>query len=188
MSIGVKLSCIATSCCCARPRPHFPWSQLRSVLHRPTTRDCRLDHEGTVTPVKNQVQFLNEFVVFAKLLCEDRCAVLDNINLHSSLVAKERELVKLLCDEDSCAGLMNQFNFHSALVANELSSPNCCAKTVRLCWTGSTFHRFVSRMSCKQYTSHVTFFSCLCALVMLCHTTLAQVFVRVISSMCHAPE
>ena len=26
------------------------------------------------------------------------------------------------------------------------------------------------------------------ALVMMCHTTLAQVFVRVISSMCHAPE
>ena len=41
---------------------------------------------------------------------------------------------------------------------------------------------------CKQYTSHVTFFSCLCALVMLCHTTSAQVFVRVIPSMCHAPE
>ena len=41
---------------------------------------------------------------------------------------------------------------------------------------------------CKQCTSHVTFFSCLCALVMLCHTTLAQVFVRVIPSMCHAPE
>ena len=36
-------------------------------------------------------------------------------------------------------------------------------------------------------TPHDTFFSCLCALVMLCHTTLAQVFVRFISSMCHAP-
>ena len=42
--------------------------------------------------------------------------------------------------------------------------------------------------SCEQYTLHVTFFSCLCALVMMSHTTLAQVFVRVISSMCHAPE
>ena len=40
----------------------------------------------------------------------------------------------------------------------------------------------------KQYTSHVTFFSCLRACVIICHTTLAQVFVRVISSMCHAPE
>ena len=37
-----------------------------------------------------------------------------------------------------------------------------------------------------QYTSHVTFFSCLCACVIICHTTLAQVFVRVISSMSHA--
>ena len=43
-------------------------------------------------------------------------------------------------------------------------------------------------MICKQYTSHVTFFSCLRACVIICHTTLAQVFVRVISSMCHAPE
>ena len=41
---------------------------------------------------------------------------------------------------------------------------------------------------CKQYTSHVTFFSCLRACVIICHTTLAQVFVRVISSMSHAPE
>ena len=41
---------------------------------------------------------------------------------------------------------------------------------------------------CKQYTSHVTFFSCLRALVMMCRTTLAQVFVRVIPYMCHAPE
>ena len=47
---------------------------------------------------------------------------------------------------------------------------------------------FRAPSTCEQYTSHVTFFSCLCALVMLCHTTLAQVFVRVISSMCHAPE
>ena len=39
----------------------------------------------------------------------------------------------------------------------------------------------------KQYASHVTFFSCLRALVMMCHTTLAQVFVRVIPSVCHAP-
>ena len=46
----------------------------------------------------------------------------------------------------------------------------------------------LAKPSCKQYTSHVTFFSCLCALVMMCHTTLAQVFVHVISSMCHAPE
>ena len=45
----------------------------------------------------------------------------------------------------------------------------------------------VEALFCKQCTSHVTFFSCLCALVMMCHTTLAQVFVRVISSMCHAP-
>ena len=48
--------------------------------------------------------------------------------------------------------------------------------------------RWSCQASCKQYTSHVTFFSCLCALVMMCHTTLAQVIVHVISSMCHAPE
>ena len=45
-----------------------------------------------------------------------------------------------------------------------------------------------NRRGGKQCTSHVTFFPCLCALVMLCHTTLAQVFVRVISSTCHTPE
>ena len=39
---------------------------------------------------------------------------------------------------------------------------------------------------CKQYTSHVTFFSCLSAIIMMSHTTWAQVFVRVISSMSHA--
>ena len=43
------------------------------------------------------------------------------------------------------------------------------------------------RVVCKQCTSHVTFFSCLRTCVIICHTTLAQVFVRVISSMCHAP-
>ena len=38
-------------------------------------------------------------------------------------------------------------------------------------------------------TPHTSlFFSCLHACVIICHTTLAQVFVRVISSMCHAPE
>ena len=41
--------------------------------------------------------------------------------------------------------------------------------------------------NCGQYTSHITFFSCLRACVIICHTTLAQVFVRVISSMSHAP-
>ena len=48
-------------------------------------------------------------------------------------------------------------------------------------------HRCVS-VSCKLHTSHVTLFSCLRACVIICHTTLAHVFVRVISSMCHAPE
>ena len=48
--------------------------------------------------------------------------------------------------------------------------------------TGGT--HFCSKFVYKQYTAHVTFFSCLCAHVMLCHTTLVQVFVRVISSMC----
>ena len=37
----------------------------------------------------------------------------------------------------------------------------------------------------KQYTSHVTFSPSQNA---LCDTTLARVFVRFISSMCHAPE
>ena len=41
---------------------------------------------------------------------------------------------------------------------------------------------------CKQYTSHVTFSRSQRALVMMCETTLAQVCVRVIPSMCHAPE
>ena len=41
---------------------------------------------------------------------------------------------------------------------------------------------------CKQYISHVMFFSCLCAFVMLCYTTLAPMFVGVISSVCHALE
>ena len=40
---------------------------------------------------------------------------------------------------------------------------------------------------CEQNTSHVTFFSCLRACLMMSHTTLAQVFVRVIPSMSHAP-
>ena len=40
----------------------------------------------------------------------------------------------------------------------------------------------VPTVDCKQYTSHVTFFSCLRACVIICHTTLALVFVRVISS------
>ena len=37
-------------------------------------------------------------------------------------------------------------------------------------------------------TPHTSLFSWLCALVMMCHTILAQVFVRVISSMRHALE
>ena len=40
---------------------------------------------------------------------------------------------------------------------------------------------------CEQNTSHFTLFSCLRARVTICHTTSAQVFVRVISSMFHAP-
>ena len=45
----------------------------------------------------------------------------------------------------------------------------------------------VSCVICEQNTSHVTFFSCSRACLMMSHTTLAQVFVRVIPSMCHAP-
>ena len=41
----------------------------------------------------------------------------------------------------------------------------------------------------KQYTLHVTFFPVhQRARIMMCDTTLAQVLVRVIPSMCHAPE
>ena len=39
---------------------------------------------------------------------------------------------------------------------------------------------------CKQYTSRVTFSPTQCACWMMCDTTLAQVLVRVIPSMCHA--
>ena len=46
----------------------------------------------------------------------------------------------------------------------------------------------LKREECEQYTSHVTFSPSQRARLMLCDTTLAQVFVRVISSMCHAPE
>ena len=42
-------------------------------------------------------------------------------------------------------------------------------------------------VSCEQNTLTRHLFSCLRALVTICHTTLAQVFVRVIPSMCHAP-
>ena len=41
---------------------------------------------------------------------------------------------------------------------------------------------------CKHYTSHVTFSPTQCACWMMCDTTLAQVLLRVIPSMCHAPE
>ena len=41
---------------------------------------------------------------------------------------------------------------------------------------------------CKQYTSHVTLSPTQRTRLMMCVTTLAQVLVRVIPSMCHAPE
>ena len=42
---------------------------------------------------------------------------------------------------------------------------------------------------CVNSTFHTScFFSCLCAFVMLCYTTLAPMFVGVISSVCHALE
>ena len=59
----------------------------------------------------------------------------------------------------------------------------CCSKIVYSWWQPAA----TDGVS-EQNTSHVTFFLCLRALVTICHTTLAQVFVRVISSMCHAPE
>ena len=59
----------------------------------------------------------------------------------------------------------------------------CCSRIVYSWWQSAATDGGV-----EQYTSHVTFFSCLCALIMMSHTTLAEVFVRVISSMCHAPE
>ena len=56
----------------------------------------------------------------------------------------------------------------------------CCSRIVHSWWQS-----VATDGGCKQYASHVTFFSCLRACVMMSHTTLAQVFVRVISSMCH---
>ena len=59
---------------------------------------------------------------------------------------------------------------------------NCCSKIAYSWWqSAATDGRW------KQFSSHVTFFSCLRSCVIICHTTLAQVFVRVISSMSHAP-
>ena len=40
--------------------------------------------------------------------------------------------------------------------------------------------QWYTALNCEQYISHVTFFSCSRACVIICHTTLAQVFVRVI--------
>ena len=53
-----------------------------------------------------------------------RSQLVDKFNFHSAVVANDLQLTNLLC-EDSCAGLMDKFNLHSAPVANELVLALC---------------------------------------------------------------
>ena len=55
-------------------------------------------------------------------------------------------------------------------------------------WWSSYFLFFCCSRIVYSWCQSARFFSCLRACVIICHTTLAQVFVRVIPSMCHAPE
>ena len=109
-----------------------------------------LDHEWTVTSVKNQVQCLNKFGVCDHRFSKEPGSV-DKISIFlrssSALGANDPELPKLL-REDSRAVLDN-VHLHSSHVANELQL-------------------------CEQNTLTRHIFSHLHALISMSHTTLAH--------------
>ena len=140
-----------------------PCFVVAALIIREQAQDITENREGTMKP------YLPQSIGFRRL----------KKPTHVSPIARNRSGSPQWCGARShrqnavSKGLLNDANI-VAVVASPCTTIEVTSNQVHIFFEHHCTNCKDELLSSKQYTSHVTFFSCLCALVRMSHTTLAQ--------------